>query len=398
MRTSLLPIVYAYPHCHWDMPPARQRYLTTALSAYTSVYYLDCPVEMNRHEIARRPRAERISDSLTVIRDAFGLRSSRLGQRCRILSGAIDAAWLHSLLQREGVNEYIYWLGAPDSSLLPGMKQRHLIYDCIDPCFIAEHQAQYDREEGAIARRANLVFCTAETLLDRCKQFNTNSFLLPNACSPDEYLPERNEAVPRPAALEGRSGPVIGFMGTIDWRLDVDTLYAAALALPQFTFAVVGRISNLEQGLRIGALGALPNVVVTGAVSLEEGRAYTAAFDVGLIPFLPGPMCDAVNPVKMYMYLAAGKPVVSTWLHECARYAPLVYATQTPQDFIQAIYTAVEEARCDTQLTRKRIAFAKNNTWDERARTAASHLHAQFPSPNHTSWDLIKNAAVKRTL
>ncbi len=382
MKTSAtLPVVYAYPYTNWDMPPARQRYLMTALSQYTEVYYLDRPPGATRYRFGL-PYAEPVSPSLTIIRNAFGLRYSRLRQYSERAAVALDAVHLHTLLRQRGVAKYIYWVGAPDPLLLQGMQCEHLVYDCIDPCFIPSEQEQFDRNELAIARAAKIVFCTAETLLVRCGAVNTASHLLPNACSPDEYPPERNPSLPLPAPLQNRGDrPVIGFMGTMDWRMDVETLAYAAQCLPEYTFALAGRV-NYDQEERLRVLRALPNVVVLGTVSLGEGRAYTAAFTVGLILFVPGPMCDAVNPVKMYMYLAAGKPVVTTDLRETRTPGePLVYATRTPDEFVAAIRRAVAEAS-DTSLREARVAFARQNTWDERARVAAYHLACQFPAPD----------------
>jgi hypothetical protein len=153
--------------------------------------------------------------------------------------------------------------------------------------------------------------------------------------------------------------------------VDTQTLAAAARALPAFTFALVGRI-NPDQEARVAELKRLPNVVMTGPVSIEEGNAYTAAFDAGLIPFLPGPIGDGINPVKMWMYLAEGKPVVSTWLRECRRYAPHVHAARSTEEFISAIQEAV---RGETpERSAARIALASRNTWHDRAGEAIQRL------------------------
>ena len=115
-------------------------------------------------------------------------------------------------------------------------------------------------------------------------------------------------------------------------------------------------------------------VVVPGNVSMDEGRTYVAAFDVGLIPFLPGHIGDAINPVKIYMYLMAGKPVVSTWVRECRHHVPLVYAAKDTIEFISAIRKAAGEN--DAAHIDERIEFALQNTWEKRAQTALSHLKA----------------------
>ena len=115
-------------------------------------------------------------------------------------------------------------------------------------------------------------------------------------------------------------------------------------------------------------LESLENVVFIGSVSREEGSAYTMAFDVGLVPFIPCPMNDAINPVKMYMYLVAGKPVVSTNIRECVSNSRLVMAARTYEEFAEMIRKAVE---VDNEISRQeRIRFGLANRWEDRATAA----------------------------
>jgi len=367
--TDTLPIVYAYP-CRWEQIPGRHRYLMEAMSAHTRVIFLNEPVCRSRWHMPK-PRAQRISNTLTVIHDAFGVRFSRVGRRLGRLGAMIDSIWLHDLLGQLGIHEYIYWLSTSIPAFLWFMRKDRFVFDSIDPCFEESFQAEFDRMEFDVARRARVVFCTAESLLDRLKPVNPNAHLLPNACSADEYKPQSLAGLTIPESLRDRPRPIVGYMGTFDWRVDVETLYYAARHLPQFTFALVGRI-NTDQESRVNPLRELPNVVMPGAVSLDDGRRYTAAFDVGLIPFLSGPMGDGINPVKMYMYLAAGKPVVSTWVRECRRHAPYVNAAKTGDEFVAAIQSSVSENAPPSM--EDRVAFAMKNTWQDRAREAMQIL------------------------
>jgi glycosyltransferase involved in cell wall biosynthesis len=369
MPDMTFPIVYAYP-CRWDMTPARQRYLMEAMSRHTRVFFLNWPRHTARYGEALRPRAERLTDSLTLVHDAFGVRFARGTRRLGRVGAAVDAAWMHALLRRHGTERYIYWLAAPDPRMLWGMRRDRLVYDCIDPCFIESEQSDFDRRELAIARQSRLVFCSAQTLLDRCRAMNINSHLLPNACSPAEYDARTIASLPRPGPLAGRSGPVAGYLGTFDWRIDVAVLVEAARSLPGFTFALVGRINRDQEG-RAAELRALPNVVMPGAVSIEQGRAYVSAFDVGLVPFLPGAMGDAINPVKMWMYLAAGKPVVSTWIAECLRYPQYVIAAPDRQTFPGAIMQALSRG---PEWSADAERFARENSWEQRARQSVAVL------------------------
>jgi Glycosyl transferases group 1 len=55
-----------------------------------------------------------------------------------------------------------------------------------------------------------------------------------------------------------------------------------------------------------------------GRVRHEELSEHAARWDVAMIPFLPGPLADTVDPIKVYEYLALGLPVVATGLPHLA--------------------------------------------------------------------------------
>ncbi|HET6463327.1 MAG TPA: glycosyltransferase, partial [Candidatus Krumholzibacteria bacterium] len=82
-------------------------------------------------------------------------------------------------------------------------------------------------------------------------------------------------------------------------------------ARPQWEFVLVGPVlAGAEPAL--ARLAALPNVTVEPAVAHDDVPRVLAGFDVGLIPFKLNPLTAGVNPNKLYEYLAAGVPVVST--------------------------------------------------------------------------------------
>jgi glycosyltransferase involved in cell wall biosynthesis len=366
-----VPVVYLYPRSTWRGNTGRQQFITEALSHEVPVVVLETPGPLRRLLDIRRPRAQQAAPNILVVRDALALRGNRWWRRLGSFAARVDAAQLHRELRRHGVREYVLWLSAPQPQLLTGLRVDRLVYDCIDPCFNPERQEEFDRAEYAVAAEAEIVFCTAQILLDRMAQVHADAHLLNNAASPELYAEEQATGDVRPEPLRGRPGPVVGYLGTIDWRIDCETLTTAAKALPDYTFCIAGRV-NADQEHRVAELRSLPNVVMPGAVPTEEGAAYNNAFDVGVIPFLPGYVGDGINPVKMYMYLLAGNPVVSTWLNECRLAEPHVTATRTPAEFVEALRKAVSEP--DEHAREARVAFALANTWGHRAHEAVALL------------------------
>jgi glycosyltransferase involved in cell wall biosynthesis len=372
----LPPIVYGYLGHGWEKMLGRQA-LMEAMASLVPVVLLEKDSGAGR----RDTYMEAVGDNRFVVRNAFRLRHTRVGKRVLPLAAMIDGSAFQRAMRSHGFNEYVFWLTVNDTRMLPYVDKSRMVYDCIDPCFLPHYQDEFDRSEMTIAKQAKIIFCTAHSLHRRMLKYNPNSFLLPNACHLDTYHACHSDSTLRPRELAGRSSPLIGYMGTVDWRFDAVTVTEVARRMPDCNFVIVGRV-NKDQEANVRELRSLPNVIITGAAGYDEGHAFTKYFDVGMIPFTPGDMNDAINSVKMYMYLAAGKPIVSTWLAECIKAQPLVRATRDAAEFVEAIRN---ELACDSVgARRKRIAFALENTWEHRAQQAVEWLGSQGLLPPGT--------------
>jgi hypothetical protein len=89
-------------------------------------------------------------------------------------------------------------------------------------------------------------------------------------------------------------------------------------------------------------------------------------FYVGLSPRRILPLTEAMNPVKLYEYLSAGRPVVAFYLPELWQFGELVYSARTAEALLEAVGTASAEPR-DAAIVARRRNFAAQQTWSERA-------------------------------
>jgi hypothetical protein len=95
---------------------------------------------------------------------------------------------------------------------------------------------------------------------------------------------------------------------------------------------------------------------------------------VALIPYVLGPMVQFIYPTKLNDYLGAGLPVVSTCLPEldgCPE--DIVTRVGSPDAFIAAVERLLP-LRHDRAAIERRVAFARDNSWEARARTIAGLL------------------------
>jgi glycosyltransferase involved in cell wall biosynthesis len=101
---------------------------------------------------------------------------------------------------------------------------------------------------------------------------------------------------------------VLGYVGVLDERLDLDLLREVACALPDWEVQMVGPIAKIDRA----ELPQAANLRYLGARDYDELPDVMAGFDVAMMPFAANEATRSISPTKTLEYLAAGLPVVST--------------------------------------------------------------------------------------
>ena len=249
--------------------------------------------------------------------------------------------------------QHPYW--RQPSRMPPNVVQ---VYDCMD------HHAGFDNTgDQVIAAEADLiadadqVVVSSQWLHDTLSAKARNIQLVRNATDYAFFSrpPERIRG-------DDRGRKVIGYYGAIAEWFDLDLLRDLAQALPQTVIRLVG---NDTAGAR-EALADLANVEFTGEVPYADLPQWLYGFDVCLLPFRVTPLTQATNPVKVYEYLSAGKPVVSVDLPELRQFDGQVGVAGTSAEFIAAVSAFLEHPG-DAGAIEARQRFAAEQTWDHRA-------------------------------
>jgi glycosyltransferase involved in cell wall biosynthesis len=204
-----------------------------------------------------------------------------------------------------------------------------------------------------------LVLATSYFLLDHVKKVNPNAVLVPNGT---DYGFFHQAAQPMPVEeIKNLRHPIIGYYGAIaDW-FDSQLVHDLAISHPEWTFLLIG--STLLSDLK--PLKGAENILLLGEKPYTEIPGYLSHFDVAIIPFKQTPLTHATNPVKMYEYLSAGKPIVATRLDEISHYAEHVRLAGTWEEWERSILDSLAEEKTEA-LLEKRFEFAKANTWQKR--------------------------------
>lgn len=271
-----------------------------------------------------------------------------------------------SVLSCASIIQHAYWY--PAAVRLPNTLR---IYDCMDyhEGFGNVPEKLIDIEK-AMLKDSDLVVVTSSWLEDFAHGYNGNVALIRNA---GQY--EHFSELPRDIYKDAKKRKIIGYYGAIAEWFDIDLIRAIAEDQRDALILLIGN-DTIEAGK---SLKGLANVVFIGEVPYSSLPFYLHAFDVCLLPFQVIPLTLATNPVKVYEYLAAGKPVVCVDLPEILQFGDLVHRAGTAQEFVQMVANCISlpDSESAYQLRRQ---FANEQTWDLRI-SDLSRFIEEIPLP-----------------
>jgi glycosyltransferase involved in cell wall biosynthesis len=284
-----------------------------------------------------------------------------------------NAAALRALLSRQAGKRRLVWVSHPywTRPLLDAIDREALVYHSLD-------HSDWQPEQDLI-READVVFSVSQPLVERHRALNPRSCLLPNGVDPAWFDAATASQIARPAELPS-GGRLIGFVGSVNYHLDLVLLERITATFPDCALVVLGPVLSNETAPRGPQRAALERLRVRANVRLIGFRPpwqlapYVQAFDVCLIPLLPDPFNAGRDPMKFYQYSALGKPIVSTPVPVAERYADLCYMAGDHDHFLEQVRRALAEGPA-TDLARRRIAMAKAHGWGKLLEDALSLLH-----------------------
>ena len=191
-----------------------------------------------------------------------------------------------------------------------------------------------ERNYRDILSRSDVVLANCAPVAERMAEFADEVHVVPNGCE----APDGTGPGARPAELRSLTGPVIGYVGNLSDRIDIELLDDLARARPSWQFVFVGS-AHLDQ--TILRLDRHANVHFVGVKPYEEARRFMRHFDVALIPHLDNDMTRSMNPLKAFVYCAEGVPVVSTPIANMHELGDLITVAKGVDGFLDAIEDAL---------------------------------------------------------
>jgi glycosyltransferase involved in cell wall biosynthesis len=298
----------------WDEVWRRNQYFVDGLLAADpelEVLFVEPPADP-LHALTSGARPRRGRGLRTA--DGYGGRlhlhqpTKALPRRVGRIADDLLTASIRRAVARLGWRKGVLWVNDPVRASLVDILGWPSVYDMTDDWVAAARGArEHDRitaGDAELLRRCDeVIVCSVG--LQRTKGAIRPVRLIQNAVDVERY--RRPSA--RPADLPGH--PVALYAGTLhEDRLDVDLVLRTADVATEGTVVLLG--PDALTAANSARLSGHPRILLTGARARDEVPAYLQHAHVLLVPHVVDEFTESLDPIKLYEYLAVGRPIVST--------------------------------------------------------------------------------------
>lgn len=262
---------------------------------------------------------------------------------------------------------------------IPIKRKSLVVYEMVDDHSLTKHaDSGWNVTHERWVREADVMVATAELLLAQLTPKRPNVLMLPNAVRLQDWS-EPSSPVPYDMRMARSAPVVVGYHGVLAEWFDWEMWEHAAEKRPDWAFVLVGPTYLLSDDEVRNRLARRRNIHYLGPKDYRALRHYTAQFDVATIPFRLNPITHACSPVKLFEYMAAGKPIVATRMHEILKYHSVLFTDSTAS--FPATLDAALASRSDLEYRVALQREAEANTWTARALQLRNAVQLRMQSP-----------------
>jgi teichuronic acid biosynthesis glycosyltransferase TuaH len=274
-------------------------------------------------------------------------------------------AEVRSAAERAGLRAPLLWINDHFALHLVGkLGERAVIYDITDDWALMSSIPQNERHrikeaDAALCKCADMVVVCSEALEHSRRGMSRKLVRIPNGVDAERY----GSATLRRGDSEAGAGKTFGYVGTLHGdRLDLDLVIALARRRPLDRVVLCG--PNLLTAVETRQLKAVANIELRAAVDYQQVPRMLEEFDVCILPHRCTLFTESLNPIKLWEYLASGRPVAATPVAGFRDYGHLFHLAKGEEGFIGACERALQE---DSRLAGVRMREAARHSWKVRA-------------------------------
>ena len=240
-----------------------------------------------------------------------------------------------------------------------------LIYDYLDMIHpdVSGLKAQDILERHTyMLQNSSAVLVTARELLDEVTKLRQNGvYFLPNAVDYDHFHDTADMIPAEIKSIRDFGGPILGYFGAIAKWIDYKLIKGIARENPSWNFVLIGW--DYDGTIKQSGIDKFENIHYLGVKKYDELPRFAAWFDVCILPFIVNQLTDSTSPIKLFEYMALGKPIVATPIKEVKNYkSPLVATADQFASKIREALLLCNDAKYLSLVDDE----ARQNTWKKR--------------------------------
>ncbi|MBN2010359.1 glycosyltransferase family 4 protein [candidate division KSB1 bacterium] len=242
--------------------------------------------------------------------------------------------------------------------------------------------------ETQVIKHSEMGICVSNVAMD---YFRNNGVpdekicVISNGAYPEKYDAARIENDIR-AKFNFKDKVCIGFVGTFHFWHGVENLFKIireiATEFPNVVFLMVGDGGPLKPAFTkfVQEENLENNVIFSGYVPFEKVAKYLVAMDIVLAPY-PNVEMFYYSPVKLFEYMAAGKPVIASALGQIAEMIEDgVSGKLCSPGNVEQMIASIKELIREPELRKKigdnaRQTILKHHTWQIKAQEWSQICH-----------------------
>jgi glycosyltransferase involved in cell wall biosynthesis len=295
-----------------------------------------------------------------------------VGEQWELILPILQRALQEEPLLAGHFERFVQWFYSPMPvpHTLHGLHPIAVVYDCMDE--LANFRfapTDIARREELLLSISDVVFTGGHRLYEAKSQHHANVHFYGCGVDARHFGQALSTALRVPDDIARLPGPVIGYFGVVDERIDYDLLELLAASFPHASIAMVGPLAKVDTE----QLPNPSNIHWLGQRAYADLPAVVKGFDVCLMPFAMNAATRFINPTKTLEYMAAGKPIVSTAVPDVVRnFAPIVAIAHSGDEFVAEVARALTHV--DSARIEQGLALAGSASWEEIVASMRTHI------------------------
>lgn len=257
---------------------------------------------------------------------------------------------------------FVYYSWPIERSSSIGQLKGRLIYDCLDDWegFINSYNPASAKWDEKLCDRADQIWVVSRHLQEKLARWEHKVKYVPNGVDYQYFSKARELREKKAMVISEDSRPNLIYVGAMQSWFDASLIGEVAKRLKNWTISLVGPNElSADQKRYLDKT----NIKFLGKRDYSELPGLLADADVAMIPFIINQLIMSTSPIKLYEYLTAGLPVVSTLIPEVLPYVNegVVACADDAEGFAQAAEALFAKPMPD--LCQE---IGKGSSWDGR--------------------------------